>query len=128
MIPTQWWLLTSQLQLATQEAAEESDDTDNSNFEASASESDDSEVDVVIDHEELAHSLPTKTQPLTASKKRKRKLSHPKKPKPTASENISKSESRPTHKQRVTIEVINDDDAPSQTQTRKCNPVYLFYD
>ncbi|KAG6912964.1 hypothetical protein DXG01_010733 [Tephrocybe rancida] len=90
---------SSQLTLKAREAAEESDDSDDSNFEASASESDDSELDVVIDNEELAHSLPTKTKPLTASKKRKRKAaSRHKKPKPTAGEYVSESESRPVQK------------------------------
>ncbi|KAG6904111.1 hypothetical protein DXG01_012541, partial [Tephrocybe rancida] len=90
------------------------------NFEASASESDGSEPDVVIDNEELAHSLPTKTKLLTASKKRKRKAaSRHKKPKPTTCEYVSESESRPVQKQRVTMEVVDDEDMPSQTQTRK---------
>ncbi|KAG6913755.1 hypothetical protein DXG01_004510, partial [Tephrocybe rancida] len=54
----------------------------------------------------LAHSLPTKTKPLTASKKRKRKaVSHHKKPKATTGEYVSESKSRPVQKQRVTMEV-----------------------
>ncbi|KAG6806606.1 hypothetical protein H0H92_010694, partial [Tricholoma furcatifolium] len=102
--------------------ADDADDADDSDFKSCASESDDSDVDAIIDNEELADSLPTKTKPLTTSKKRKRKSMGRTKTKQMMNR-ISETEGRLPQKpdnEEVSMSL--------KLQTRKRNPVYLFYE
>ncbi|KAG5642723.1 hypothetical protein H0H81_010493, partial [Sphagnurus paluster] len=77
-------------------------DKEDTDFNASSSDSSDSDASALIDHDELAQSLPSKTIPLNASKKRKAPAKSSTTMKPL--ERISSCPSaRP-----LTIEVIDD--------------------
>ncbi|RDB22973.1 hypothetical protein Hypma_009856 [Hypsizygus marmoreus] len=88
-------------------------DESNDNFEASSSEGSDSDASTVIDSEELAQSLPSKTLPATSSKKRKRRQKLPKHQRPTTPP--------------VQIYMPTTSMSGSRKSTKR-NPIYFFYE
>ncbi|KAG6893866.1 hypothetical protein C0992_008362, partial [Termitomyces sp. T32_za158] len=109
---------------------EESDEeSGGSDFEGSGSESSDFDSEVMVDNSELAQLLPSKTIPLAASKKRKRRS--------TCFETIKQPtnviNSHPPLDPIVPIGVLVDMDkettsAPISMPSRKRNAIYLFYE